>query len=184
MKVFLVYSATNSLLSKSIKCYTKETYNHVSIAFDENLDQTYSFGRKKIANPLIGGFVKENFWDPFFLTSECLIYSLDVSVEQYEKMLEIVYYFDQNKQLFQYNFLGLIALSFNYDFKRENAYFCSEFVATLLNESNVTTFDKKIQFITPKDLLEIQHLEKIFEGQVVNYLSEDKTITNRPLSVV
>ena len=69
MEIFLVYSANNSLLSKAIQCYTKETYNHVSIALDKDLNNTYSFGRKKMSNPLIGGFVKEDFWDPFFFTS-------------------------------------------------------------------------------------------------------------------
>lgn len=184
MKVFLVYSATNSLLSKSIKCYTKETYNHVSLAFDEHLDQIYSFGRKKITNPLIGGFVKENFGDPFFLMSDCLIYSLEVSDDQYNKMLDLIQYFEKNQQLFQYNFLGLLALSINYEFKRENAYFCSEFVATILEECNVVSFNKKRQFITPKNLLDIQNLEKVFEGRVADYYLDNQVAADKRFSII
>lgn len=171
MEVFLVYSANQSFLSKAIKIYTKETYNHVSIAFDKQLNQTYSFGRKKITNPLIGGFVQENFWDPFFLTSNCAIYSLEITQEQYQSMTKVIAYFDSNRQLFQYNFLGLLALSLKLNFEREHAFFCSEFIATLLSESNVTSFKKKHHFVTPKDILELNALEKIYEGQVIQYLA-------------
>ncbi|MDT2829666.1 hypothetical protein P7H60_00205 [Vagococcus carniphilus] len=170
MEVFLIYSANQSFLSKAIKCYTKETYNHVSIAFDKELTQTYSFGRKKVTNPLIGGFVQEDFWDPFFLTSQCAIYSLEVTNEQYQAMTAVINYFDSNKQLFQYNFLGLLALSLKLNIEREHAFFCSEFIATLLAESNIADFSKKHHFVTPKDILELQIFEKVYEGQVINYL--------------
>ncbi|MGX7023888.1 hypothetical protein [Vagococcus hydrophili] len=170
MEIFIIYSANNSLLSKAIKCYTKEKYNHVSIALDVELKDTYSFGRKKINNPLIGGFVKEDFKDPFFLTSHCSLYSLEVTEEQYESIRKIISYFETNKELFQYNLLGLVALSMEYCIERENAYFCSEFVAMLLTESKIATFQKKNQFITPKDLLALDNLTKVYEGQMIDYL--------------
>lgn len=173
MEVFLVYSANKSLLSKMIQFYTKETYNHVSISLDKELVSTYSFGRKKMSNPLIGGFVQEDFWDPFFLTSECAIYSLDITEKEYNKLLSLIEFFEKNKALFKYNFIGLLALSLQYNLERENAYFCSEFIATLLSESNVTSFDKENQFITPQDLLELHGLEKIYEGDMFHYLTKE-----------
>lgn len=183
MEIFLVYSANKSLLSRAIQCYTKETYNHVSIALDKSLANTYSFGRKKISNPLIGGFVKEDFWDPFFLTSECAIYSLDVSLEEYSQIIKTLNYFEKNKEFFKYNLLGLVALSLEYPLERENAFFCSEFIATLLTESNTVDFNKKIQFITPQDLLSLSRLEKVFEGQVVDYLTAKSLVDEVSVSI-
>lgn len=176
MEVFLVYSANKSLLSKAIQCYTKETYNHVSLALDENLNDTYSFGRKKMSNPLIGGFVKEDFWDPFFFSSECAIYSLEVSADEYEQIIATLTYFEKNKALFKYNFLGLVALSLEYNLEREYAYFCSEFIATILTQSNVAAFNKENQFIKPQDLLALLKVKKVYEGQMLNYLTA-KNIT-------
>ena len=181
MEIFLVYSANNSLLSKAIQCYTKETYNHVSIALDKDLDNTYSFGRKKMSNPLIGGFVKENFWDPFFSSSQCSIYSLEVTLEQYERITSILNYFNRNKDLYKYNFIGLLALSLDYRLEREHAFFCSEFVATLLSESGAASFEKENHFITPQDLLNLGGLNKIYEGQMIHYLTEttaSQSLTN------
>lgn len=178
MEIFLIYSANNSFLSKAIKCYTKEKYNHVSLALDVNLKDTYSFGRKKMNNPLIGGFVKEDFHDSFFLTSHCLIYSLEITENEYLQLQKNISYFETNKQHFQYNLLGLVALSMEYCLERENAYFCSEFVATLLTESKIVTFQKKNQLITPHDLLAIDNLTKIYEGQMINYLLESPVYSN------
>ena len=173
MEIFLVYSANKSLLSKAIQCYTKEAYNHVSLALDKELINTYSFGRKKMSNPLIGGFVKEDFWDPFFSTSECAVYSLEVTEEQYERIMSILEYFNKNKALYKYNFIGLVALSLDYRLEREHAFFCSEFVATLLSDSGAATFEKENHFITPQDLLNLGTLEKVFEGKMIHYLTEN-----------
>lgn len=58
-QVYILLTNTGSLLTKLIKIYTKKPYNHASIAFDRNLSEVYSFGRKAARNPFIGGFVKD-----------------------------------------------------------------------------------------------------------------------------
>ena len=45
-KIYIVLSQTYSMLARTIKSITREKYSHVSIAFDENCDEMYSFGRK------------------------------------------------------------------------------------------------------------------------------------------
>jgi hypothetical protein len=56
-KVYILLTNTGSFLTKLIKLYTKKPYNHASIAFDYELSEVYSFGRKTARNPVIGGFV-------------------------------------------------------------------------------------------------------------------------------
>ncbi|MGO2083577.1 hypothetical protein [Vagococcus sp.] len=170
MKVYLIFSATDSILSKLIGAYTQKPYNHVSIAFDENLKNVYSFGRKKISNPLIGGFVKEDFYHPFFLCSQCRVYSLDITLEQLNSLKALIHYFEDRQQDLQYNFIGLLTLALNFNFERQNAYFCSQFVATILKEANVCSFTKKSHFIKPYDLMDEVPLVLEYEGSVVNYL--------------
>ena len=58
--IFLVVSDTGTILTRLIKAYTKTPYNHASISFDAELSEVYSFGRKTVYNPFIGGFVKED----------------------------------------------------------------------------------------------------------------------------
>jgi len=44
-KIYIVLTHTGTLLSNLIKLYTKNDYSHVSLAFDEDLNEMYSFGR-------------------------------------------------------------------------------------------------------------------------------------------
>lgn len=179
MKIYLVFSATDSLLSKLIGMYTQQRYNHVSIAFDSELKNVYSFGRKKISNPLIGGFVKEDFYDPFFLCSQTAIYSLTVTPEELNALQAAILYFEEHQHQLAYNFIGLLTLALNFNFERQNAYFCSQFVATILKEAQVKEFEKQTHFIKPMDLLDELPLEFIYEGTVVDYLNfEEKEIEN------
>ena len=58
-KIYIVLTHTGTLLSNLIKLYTKNDYSHVSLAFDEDLNEMYSFGRLYTYNAFIGGFVRE-----------------------------------------------------------------------------------------------------------------------------
>lgn len=56
--IYIVLTDTGTLLSKAIGMYTRKDLNHASIAFDKELTEMYSFGRKQRHNPFVGGFVK------------------------------------------------------------------------------------------------------------------------------
>ena len=58
-KIYIVLSQTGTWFSRAIKFFTKDPYNHASISLDKELNHMYSFGRKKVNNPLRGGFVRE-----------------------------------------------------------------------------------------------------------------------------
>ena len=59
-RLFILLTFTGTVPGKLIKAYTKEPYSHVSIAFDKNLNDLYSFARRGLYNPFNSGFIKEN----------------------------------------------------------------------------------------------------------------------------
>lgn len=63
--IFIVLTGTGTAFSGFIKWFTKADLNHASIAFDCELREVYSFGRKKMHNPFVAGLIQENFIDPF-----------------------------------------------------------------------------------------------------------------------
>ena len=79
--IYIVLTDTGTLLSKAIGMYTRKDLNHASIAFDKQLTEMYSFGRKQRHNPFIGGFVKENAADGIFRTCDCAIFSCEVTTK-------------------------------------------------------------------------------------------------------
>jgi hypothetical protein len=148
-QVYLLLTNTGSFLTKLIKLYTQKPYNHASIAIDSQLSEVYSFGRKTVRNPFIGGFVKEDVKAGLFKQADCVIYSITVTEEQIQKLNHMFKKFEAKKKDYRYNFLGLFGVMFNIPIKRKNAFFCSQFVAFLLKESNIIDFDKPLSLITP-----------------------------------
>ena len=76
-KVYLLFTNTGTMFTKLIQLYTKYPLNHVSISFDEQLEELYSFGRKKPYNPFIGGFVKEQVSEGLLKRAYSEVYSFD-----------------------------------------------------------------------------------------------------------
>ena len=57
--IYVVLTMTGTLPARIIKFYTGEPYSHASIAFDEDLQEMYSFARRTVHNPFNAGFVRE-----------------------------------------------------------------------------------------------------------------------------
>ena len=53
--IYILLSDTGSVLTRIIKHFTNNPYNHVSIAFEEDLSKLYSFGRLQPNNPFFVG---------------------------------------------------------------------------------------------------------------------------------
>ena len=58
-EVYIMLTQVGTLVSKSIKLYTKAKYNHASIGADPSLRVFYSFARRVRYFPIIGGFITE-----------------------------------------------------------------------------------------------------------------------------
>lgn len=172
-KVYILLSDTGTVFTKLIKLYTRQDYNHASISFDQTLTEVYSFGRKNPRNPFIGGFVKENTRNTLFKNATCQIYSCSVTEEQFLKMRQFIDDIESRKHLFRYNFLGLLAFVVNKPLNRENAYFCSEFVASVLNKGSLTEFQKPFSSIAPHDLQHLKNFELEFEGRFADLHGQD-----------
>lgn len=168
-KVYVLLTDTGTLFTRMIKLYTKKPFNHASIAFDKNLIGVYSFGRTSRRNPFYGGFVKENISEELFTNAKCAIYCCTVDGNQINKMNDYIQRIESQKECYRYNLLGLFAILLNKQFNRENAFFCSEFVASVLMESDNFNFKKPLSLITPHDLQEEPAFQLVYQGKLADY---------------
>ncbi len=174
--VYIVLTDTGSLLTKMIKLYTKKRYNHASVSFDSHLTEVYSFGRKKMNNPFSGGFVQEDVKSGLFKEADCAIYSLTVTEEDLQKMRNYIKQMDEQKDIYRYNFLGLFGFLLHKPLRKENSYFCSEFVATVLSVCIGVRFHKPAALIAPSDLQEIPNIQLVYEGKLKDYQHNGVTV--------
>jgi hypothetical protein len=168
-KIYLLLSDTGTMFTRLIKSYTRKPYNHASIAFDADLKEVYSFGRKTARNPFIGGFVREDMDSALFTQADCAIYSLTVTNDDLQKMHRFIQLIAENKDFYRYNLIGLFGVLVKKPIKRKNAFFCSQFVASVLKESNAINFDKDLSLVQPTDLLRSSDFELVYEGRLKDY---------------
>ena len=171
-KVYIMTTYTGTVLSSLIKKFTGVPYAHVSLALDENLDEIYSFGRKYTSNPIIAGFIREYIDDGLYRKMEntiCRIYSIEVSEEQYNQVMESLNKFILNKSKYKYDSLALIRLLRNNPKANENKYVCSQFVAYILEEAKIKLFNKDSMFVTPMDFYVSDRLKIEYEGLLSEY---------------
>lgn len=168
-RIYLLFTDTGTVFTKTIKLYTRKPYNHASISFDEELTQLYSFGRKNPRNPLIGGFVKENINEGLFKNATCAVYCLPVETADYYRMQHYISRIEAQKEYYRYNLIGLFAIILNMQLKRENAFFCSEFVASVLKQSDAIDFNTPLSLVAPHDLQTLENLELVYQGKLKDY---------------
>ncbi|MFU0790487.1 MAG: DUF3800 domain-containing protein [Virgibacillus proomii] len=171
-EVYLLLTDTGTWLTRLIKLYTKKPFNHASIAFDEQLKQVYSFGRKTPKNPFIGGFVQEDIKGGIFKQATGVVYSISITEDQWKKMQNYIQQLQAEKDHYRYNFIGLFGFLLKRPIKRKNAFFCSQFVAAILQESNVIQFNKPISLISPYDLQTTESFQFVYEGKLQEFSSQ------------
>ncbi|NLJ40110.1 MAG: hypothetical protein GX352_00640 [Clostridiales bacterium] len=181
--IYILLSHTGTLPSKFIKMYTREPYSHVSIALDPNLDELYSFGRLNPYNPIVGGFIKEDIlYGTFgrFPKTKCALYRLPISKFQHKRLKEELNKFVADRNKYGYNFIGLFTMTLGIPMERKYKFFCSQFVATLLNRSGITLLHKSDSLATPMDFRTCQGLSLIYEGGLREYAYCNQNPIDRP----
>jgi hypothetical protein len=167
--IYFLFTDTGSYLSKAINYYTKRSLNHVSIGFDPQLKELYSFGRKQPRNPFIGGFIKEDIHSEFLKKASCEIYSFPVSDEDYNAIIHNIKEIEKRKEYYKYNFIGLFGVMLDIEINRKSALFCSQFVATVLRDLDRFQFEKPACFITPTDIRNYPGMQLVYQGILEEY---------------
>lgn len=167
--MYFVFTDTGTNLSRIINYYTKQSLNHVSIAFDDDLNDVYSFGRTQPKNPFSGGFVREDIQSEFLKNANCAVYSYDISKSEITAILRNIKKIEESQEDYRYNFIGLIGIMLQVEIRRKNAYFCSEFVATMLTDVKTIRLSKPSCFVTAEDIRNEIGMKLVYEGKLSDY---------------
>lgn len=176
--IFVMLTHTGTVLSNLIKKFTGVPYSHASISFDSSMTRMYSFGRKYPKNFLIGTFVIENIRQGLYKNVEnhatYSLYVTFVTPQEKQAMLDRLEEFSslhQKKEL-KYNFIGLLYNKLNIPKERGDKFFCSQFVATVL-ESGKKFFSKPATLVRPYDYAKHKEFKFVKKGLIKNYDSSE-----------
>lgn len=171
-KLYILTTYTGTTLSYLIKRITNVPYAHVSLGLDKELTKVYSFGRKHHSNPIFAGFVREYIDSGLYknkVNTQCRVYSIDVTDEQYDSSLLLLSKFIDNKKKYKYDALALFSLLRENPRDNEYKYVCSQFVAYVLDSIGVNIFNKHYRLITPMDFYLNNNLYLEYEGLLCDY---------------
>ena len=148
-------------------------FTHASIAFDEDSDHYYSFNFK--------GFKREYRTSLKKRPREMKRYQVAVTEEQYQELKKIITAIEDDKARYGYSRLGVSLCLFKLPnlTNGEEDFFCSQFVAKILDETGVIHVKKAYGNITPNDLGE----ELIGSGHVIG-IEDDSTLKPLPDSAI
>ncbi len=171
-KIYIALVDTPGFFADIIRKVTKITYCHVALSFDAQLREVYSVGRRKPSVPFFAGVIRENTEEILhvFPDAKYRITRLDCTKEQKEllrKKMEECY-----AHRFQYHYcvIGLPFILLHKPFYQKNYYTCSSFLARMLMEQRILMFAKHFSLVTPRDFLELEQTELMFEGKLVDFL--------------
>ena len=162
--VFIILTSGNTALAPMIRKATKSTFSHASIAFDISLRPIYSFGPNKRTPKLTAGFIKTvpeaDIWMADRKPVPYSIYVTYVSSYDLEKMKKRVEYFVNNADNMKYSFSGLVRVFFNMKSPHRNHWFCSAFVAEIINAGKPLPKDSTLY--KPDQLRNVKDVEFLY----------------------
>lgn len=165
--IYILLVRTGSVFSRVIHTATKEEYTHVSVGMLSDCTEFYSFARRYTNYPLPAGFVKESIDSGMMAKSAqapCALYRLTVPAESYHSMRRKFKKMLRKKKNFSYSIIGTFFCFFGIAYKRENKYFCSQFVAETLKEAGALELTKLPELYHPVDFTRIPEGELLFKG--------------------
>lgn len=171
-EIYIMLSQLGTMVSKSIKLYTKAKYNHASLGIDPEMQKFYSFARRVRYFPIIAGFISEKLNEGMFgyyPNTECVIYALSVEDDQYNRVKGILDGYLKDREQYKYNFLALIGIAINKPFVCEKRHTCAEFVAKVLSEAGIYDFPKPFSLVRPDEIPSIPGLRLVYEGRMNSF---------------
>ena len=156
---------TSSILSRLIARLTRAAYTHAALSLDDEFEETYSFTRRNPRLILPAGLARENLWRGLYFARRdppCRVYRLRMTEDEYERICRRVREMYAERERYHYNYLGVAANYFGHHYSTPRRFFCSEFVAEMLERAQVYTFKKSVAHYIPNRLeREIQQFRNI-----------------------
>ncbi len=168
--IYLVVTNTGTALSKIVTHFMKDEYAHISISLDKKLKQMYSFGRLNPYNPFYGGFIHEYIDKGTFKRfkkTKSVVLSLSITEKKYKNLKEQIELFKKNKEMFKFNVIGLFAIYFNKKRRKENYFYCAEFVKYITEKCEINL--NLPELVRPQHFLNLEDAKEIYRGLLKEY---------------
>ena len=169
--IHILLTRSGTWFSRLIHFATRDSYTHASIGLDGPGGPFYSFARKYRHFALPAGLVEEQV-TVYRRTVPCCLYELKVSEETYFRLRRQLSSMYARREVYHYSVLGVLACYFNLSLRRRHHFFCSQFVAGLLEECGAAELPKPPTLLRPADLCRLEGLRSVHQGPLEGILAQ------------
>lgn len=145
----------NILLTKYSDCVSSlvyyvcgRSYTHASISLEEEPGKYYSFNYRGFAVETLEKHRKRG-------VKHSCCYRIQITEAAYKNIQDILRFFLAEKDSYRYTRLGVLCCVLHIPMHWERHYFCSQFVAELLERSGAVTMRKTSSLFLPGDFIEL-----------------------------
>ena len=168
--IHILLTRSGTWFSRLIRFATRDSYTHASIGLDGPNGPFYSFARKYRHFALPAGLVEEQV-TAHRRAVPCCLYELKVSEETYLRLRRKLGSMYAQREAYHYSVLGAFACYFNLSLQRRHHFFCSQFVAGLLEDCGAAELPKPPALVRPADLCRLKDLRPVHRGLLEGILS-------------
>lgn len=165
--IYLLLTRSNTVISGVIHAATGDEYTHISLSMDPQLRSFYSFGRFYPNLPLPAGFIQESLRSGYFgrhCAMPCALYALDVSDASYAAICSQIEEMQSEAGQYRYNLLGLLLCRMKLAHERGKHFFCSQFVARMLQQSGAARLPKAASLMRPMEIAQLSGMRLLYRG--------------------
>ncbi len=161
--VYILLTRSGTCFSRLIRLATQDDYTHASIGLDEPTGPFYSFARKHAQFALPAGLVEETVATDRRAVP-CCLYELKVNEDTYFRLCRRLSSMYAQRETYHYNLFGILACWFHFPLRRRNHYFCSQFVAAVLEDCGALRLPKAPALLRPSDFCQVDALRPVHQG--------------------
>lgn len=160
-KLYILLTRFPGKTAIAIHAMTGCYYTHASIGLEEDMNTFYSVVGKGLIVEKITRYVRPDR-EPF----PCQLYELEVSEKVYASVKRLLEESVENKSLYQYSKLGVVLCLLRIPFRRKYHYFCSQYVAEILKDSQAAKLVKDSTLYYPGDFRRMPGVRLHFQGNL------------------
>lgn len=167
--IYILLTRSGTFLSNLVYFFTGDPFTHASISFDPSLQPLYSSARKNGETMFPAGPCREYFHRGFYQKHRhipCALYALDVSQEHFDQALQEVRRIINHSDEYRFNILGLLLCRLNIPMRRSKKFFCSQFVAEILQRSDSLPLPKVPSLMRPMDYARLPQANCLYRGSL------------------
>lgn len=142
MSIFM--TRYHDILSSFVYYISGCGYTHVAVSFDSDSQEYYTFNYK--------GFRREHPFRRKRRYGKSICYKLEVTQEQHARLKWLVEQMEQASIEWKYSLFGVVLCILGIRHKFVGCYFCSQFVAELLEKSEIILWKKHSSLYLPNHM--------------------------------